>query len=100
MSIPASLVAYFKKNNIAVAQVAHRTVFTAYDVAQTMHVPLGEVVKTLVVKADGKLWLAVLPADRRLDFKKIQKAAGAKSLSLIGEKAMESALGIKAGADT
>lgn len=101
MAIAKRLQTYFLKRRIAYTPVAHKTVFTAYDVAQTLHVKLGEVVKTLVLRADGKrLLLAVLPADKRLDFAKAKKAASAKTIELVSEKAMEKALGVPAGAVT
>lgn len=100
MAVPKALQTYLKKNKLVYEPVAHKTVFTAYDVAQTLHVKLGDVVKTLVVRADGKLLLAVLPADRRLDLAKARKAAKAKTLALVSEKAMEKSLGIRAGAVT
>lgn len=100
MAIPKRLQTYLTKHRVAFTAIPHKTVYTAYDVAQTLHIPLREVIKTLVVRADRDLILAILPADKRLDLAKVKKALGAAKISLVSEGAMEKALKVKAGAVT
>jgi len=51
----------------------HRTVFTAYDAAQTLKMDLVAIAKTLIVQIDRELLMVVLPANRNLDMSKLKK---------------------------
>lgn len=100
MPIPARVAGYLKKSGKKFEQQAHKTVYTAYDVAQTLRRKLQEVGKTLLVSADKAHVLVVVPASRRLDFAKLKKALNAKNVTLVSEKAMASVLKVKSGALT
>jgi prolyl-tRNA editing enzyme YbaK/EbsC (Cys-tRNA(Pro) deacylase) len=78
--------------------VTHRTVFTAYDLAQTLREDLGKIVKTLLVKTEDGLRLVVLPASKRLNLKKIKKALNAKKVVIASEKDMVKYYKVKPGA--
>ncbi|MCK4554404.1 YbaK/EbsC family protein [Candidatus Parcubacteria bacterium] len=102
--LPAKLVKYLDKHGVKHEILEHKTVYTALDVAATMKKKLNEIAKSLLVKADKDYYLALLPADYNLDFKKLGKCIGVqtgkkvKVVKIPGEKIMESALKIKAGA--
>ena len=88
--------------------VEHRTVYTAYDAAQTLKRPLSDVAKTLVILADRDVLIVVIPAHRRLDLKALKKVvnkdrdaselARAKKLKLTTERTIDSRLTNKPGA--
>lgn len=88
MPIPKTVAAYLKKANKKFEQISHKTVYTGYDLAQTLKRKLNEVGKALLVKADTAHVLVVLPASKRLDLGKLKKALKVKSISLVPEKAM------------
>ncbi|HRY63054.1 MAG TPA: YbaK/EbsC family protein [Patescibacteria group bacterium] len=74
------LVKYLEDNKVKYELLEHRTVYTAHDVAATLHVKLGEIAKSLLVKfnkpfEDGKkpYALAVVAADKNIDLKKLSK---------------------------
>lgn len=100
MKPPKKVLSYLDKNKIKYTLVEHKTVYTAYDVAQTLKLKLQEIVKTLLVKVDGKLALAVLPASARLDLKKLKAVAKAKKVELPKEGVMKTKLSIVPGALT
>lgn len=78
MSIPKKLLNYLQQKKVKYELVPHKTVFTAFDIAQTMHVKPKEIVKTLVVKLNGKEPVAVmLTADKNLDKKKFLNVVNA-----------------------
>ena len=80
--------------------VGHRQVFTAFDAAATLKVKLGEVVKSLLVKVGKDFYLALLPADKNLDFKKLSKVLNVQvsKISIPKEKVMTAAFKVKPGA--
>jgi len=98
------LVEYLAKAGIKHDILEHRIVYTAYDAAATMNRKLNEIAKSLLVAADKDYYLAILPADHNLDFKKlaqfISKSTGKKIkvVKIPGEKVMEKLLKVKAGA--
>lgn len=100
MPISAKIRNYLDKNKVKHEVVPHRTVFTVYDLAQTLKVKLNTVVKTLLVKTDKGYALAILPGHRRLDIKALQKALGAKKLSIANEKDMTTKFKMKPGTMT
>lgn len=80
--------------------VKHKTVYTAYDLAQTLKAKLGEIAKTLVVKADKFYVLVVLPASHKLDLGKLKKFLKAKKVEIAKEKVMSTVFKVKPGAIT
>jgi len=80
--------------------VKHKTVFTAYDLGQTLKRKLEEIAKTLLVKTDGGYSLVVVRASDRLDLVKLKKALGAKKLTIAREGDMAKTLKVKPGALT
>jgi prolyl-tRNA editing enzyme YbaK/EbsC (Cys-tRNA(Pro) deacylase) len=76
MSVPKKLINYLDKEGVKYELAEHKTVFTAWDMSQTMHVKPQQIVKTLVVKLRGKVpALVLIPAHRNLDKKKFANVA-------------------------
>lgn len=100
MQIPKKLLNLLEVQKIKYKIVEHRKVFTAYDLAATLKRKLNEVAKTIFVVADKKYYLAVVAADRRVDFKKLKKAMSAKNVMITKEALQKRILGIKQGAIT
>ncbi len=98
MAIAKKLLNYLDKNKVKYEVVEHRKVFTAYDAAATMHKKLSQIAKNLLVKADKDFIMAILPASRNLDLKKLAKAAGAKKAELPSERVMTNRFKVKPGA--
>jgi Ala-tRNA(Pro) deacylase len=61
------VIAYLKHNNVQYEVIEHAPAFSAHEVAVVSHVPEKDLAKTLIVNADGKFYMAVIPADHRLD---------------------------------
>lgn len=105
--IPKKLQTYLNKTAVTAEAVAHRTVYTAYDLAKTTGVNLGHIAKTILVKveppygeAKTKHIIAVLPASHQLDLKKLKDILKAKKLGIADERLMSKLFKIKAGAIT
>jgi Ala-tRNA(Pro) deacylase len=73
MAISKKIIKYLEQNKYKYSLIAHKTVYTAWDTAQTEKVNPQEVVKTLVMKVDNDHILAILPSNRNLDKQKLLK---------------------------
>ena len=65
--------------------VSHAPAYTAQEVAASAHIPGRELAKTVMVKLDGKMAMAVLPANHVVDFGKLQQLTGAAKAELAAE---------------
>ena len=61
----------FDAKHVAYSPIRHSTAFTAQELAAAEHVPGREHAKVTVVKAGNRYLLAVLPAPKRVDFRKL-----------------------------
>jgi Ala-tRNA(Pro) deacylase len=66
--------------------IKHSAAYTAQEIAASAHVPGKELAKTVMVKIDGQMAMAVLPASFRVDFKDLKDLAGAKKVELASEQ--------------
>jgi prolyl-tRNA editing enzyme YbaK/EbsC (Cys-tRNA(Pro) deacylase) len=99
-TIPARLQKYLDGAKKPFTAVEHKTVFTAYDLGQTLKRKLEEIAKTLLVKTDGGYSLVVVRASDRLNLVRLKKALGAKKLAIAKEGDMAKTLKVKPGALT
>ncbi len=76
---------HLDKHRVKYVTIAHSPAFTAQEVAATAHVPGREMAKTVMVKLDGKMAMAVLPASERVVFDLLRDTAGAHSAELASE---------------
>ncbi|MDE3149552.1 MAG: deacylase, partial [Acidobacteriota bacterium] len=58
----ARLKEYLDRNNIKYVVISHSPAYTAQGIAGLAHIPGKELAKTVIVKLDGQLVMAVLPA--------------------------------------
>ncbi len=73
-------------NNVKYVTISHSPAFTAQEIASTAHIPGKELAKTVMVKIDGKMAMAVLPAYYKIDFDRLNEAAGAETVELASEE--------------
>jgi Ala-tRNA(Pro) deacylase len=81
-----SLREYLDRNDIQYSVISHSPAFTAQGIAALVHVPGQELAKSVVVKLDGELALAVLPASFRIDLTSLEEEADAKRADLASEE--------------
>jgi len=65
--------------------VSHAPAYTAQEIAASAHIPGKELAKTVMVKLDGKMAMAVLPASHVVDFDKLKQVAGSSKAELASE---------------
>lgn len=76
---------FLDSHNIKYETIQHSTAYTAQEIASRAHVPGKELAKTVVVKIDGQLALAVLPASEHVDTYALKTTLGAESVRLATE---------------
>jgi Ala-tRNA(Pro) deacylase len=69
----------------AYVAISHAIAYTAKEIAALTHISNQELAKTVIVKIDGELAMAVLPASYEVDLSSLRAATGARSLSLAKE---------------
>jgi Ala-tRNA(Pro) deacylase len=63
----------------------HRLAYTTAETAEAGHVPGHEMAKPVLVMADGRLAMAVIPGDRQLDLGRTGEVLGAEEVRLASE---------------
>ena len=81
-----TLTQFLDSSAVKYTTVKHSMAYTAQELAALAHVPGREWAKTVMVKLDGKMAMAVLPASRRVVFDLLKLASGARLAELATER--------------
>jgi Ala-tRNA(Pro) deacylase len=65
--------------------VRHSPAYTAQEVAASTHISGYEIAKTVIVKVDGRIAMAVIPAPLHVDLRQLKELIGADDLTLASE---------------
>lgn len=76
---------YLRENGAAFEVREHAQAFTAQRIAASEHVTGWMVAKVVMVVADGRLRMLVLPAPEKVDWRKARDVLGAKGVQLASE---------------
>jgi len=66
--------------------INHSQAFTAMEIAEFAHVPGHELAKTVMVRMDGKLAMAVLPSTQRVNLEALRSNTGAAKVEIAHER--------------
>jgi Ala-tRNA(Pro) deacylase len=77
---------YIKHNSVPYEVIEHVPAYSAHESAVVSHVPEKELAKTLIVHADNKFCMVVMPADHRLDEHLLQDIMKVKNVHLSHEE--------------
>lgn len=77
---------FLDRHQIKYVTISHSQAFTAQQIAASAHIPGKELAKTVMVKLDGKMAMAVLPASFQVDFELLKEATGARRVELADEE--------------
>ena len=81
----AKLKEFLDSHNIKYVTISHSPAYTAQAIAAAAHVSGRELAKTVMVKIDGKMAMAVLPASYQVDLDLLKEAVGAEKVEIAGE---------------
>jgi len=81
-----SLTEYLDSHNVLYTVITHSPAYTAQGIAGLTHISGKELAKTVMVKLDGKLVMAVLPANYHVDLAALKRTLKAKAVELASEE--------------
>ena len=76
---------FLDENNVRYITISHSTAYTAQEIAAKAHLPGKEIAKTVLVKIEGKLAMAVLPGSFKINFENLKKVLGSDNIRLADE---------------
>jgi Ala-tRNA(Pro) deacylase len=82
---------FLDRNNVPYLTIAHSPAYTAQQIAQVAHVSGRELAKTVILKIDGGLAMAVLPATHHVDLELLRDSLDARTVELAHEVDFETA---------
>jgi Ala-tRNA(Pro) deacylase len=77
---------FLDENRIKYIVISHSRAYTAHEIAASAHIPGQEMAKTVMVKLDGRLAMAVLPASELIDLDLLADAAFAERAEIADEE--------------
>lgn len=82
---------FLDSHNIKYLVISHSIAYTAQGVAALVHVSGKKLAKTVIVKIDGVLAMAVLPASLHVDLDLLRSVTGALNVELATEQEFQRA---------
>ena len=84
------LLEYLTEHHVHFVPLDHSQAFTAQEVAASAHIPGKEMAKTVMVKLDDQIAMAVLPAPDQVSFTRLKHVTGAQEARLASEAEFQS----------
>ncbi len=76
---------FLDAHEVRYLSIRHSPAYTAQETAASAHVRGKDLAKTVMLKIDGEMAMAVLPASQRLDLARLQAATRSQTLELATE---------------
>ncbi len=86
MDCKARLAEYFRANGVAFEALKHPAAYTAQEMAAVQGVKGQQVAKVVIVCADARKAMVVMPATYRIDWAKLKDALGVQEVRLAEEE--------------
>jgi Ala-tRNA(Pro) deacylase len=76
---------FLDQNGVRYVTIRHSNAYTSQEIAASAHVSGKEFAKTVMIKIDGKMAMAVLPATNQIDFTLLRELFRNKTVNLASE---------------
>ncbi|WP_163717635.1 aminoacyl-tRNA deacylase [Mangrovibacterium lignilyticum] len=76
---------FLDRNKIEYITIRHSLAYNAQRIAATTHIPGKEIAKTVIVKVNGQMAMAVLPASYMINLRLLRETTGARNVGLASE---------------
>ena len=77
---------FLDKEKIKYITIVHSPAYTAQEVAASAHITGKELAKTVIVELDGKMAMAVLPANRKIVLQDLREVTGSEEVKFASEE--------------
>ncbi len=77
---------FLDEEKIKYVSIIHSTAYTAQEVAASAHITGKELAKTVIVELDGKMAMAVLPANRKIVLQDLREITGSEEVKFASEE--------------
>jgi len=77
---------YLDENNVKYMAISHSKAYTSQEIAASAHIPGKELAKTVIIKINGNMAMAVLPASKMVNFELLKETIGASEVELASER--------------
>jgi Ala-tRNA(Pro) deacylase len=64
---------YLDENQVKYITIKHSSAYTAQEIASIAHIPGKDLAKTVIIKINGKMAMAVLPASYKVSFDNLKE---------------------------
>lgn len=82
---------FLEKNQIKYKTIKHDVAYTAPEIAEKAHIKGKDFAKTVIVRLDGKMAMAVLRGNDLLDLNQLKKECKAKNAEILKESEFQKA---------
>ena len=76
---------FLDQHNVKYCTINHSLAYAAHEVAACAKIPARELAKTVIIKIDNQLAMAVLPASYKVDLNMLRDITGAHNVQLATE---------------
>ncbi len=77
---------FLDQEHVPYLSIAHAPAFTAQQVAECAHVSGREMAKTVILKVEGRMAMAVLPANRKVLLSDVRRELGTEEVQFATEE--------------
>jgi len=77
---------FLDQEKIKYVSIIHSPAYTAQEVAASAHITGKELAKTIIVELDGKMAMAVLPANRKIVLQDLREVTGSDEVKFASEE--------------
>jgi len=76
---------FLDENDIKYVSIMHSMAFTAVDIAKSSHIPSRELAKTVIIKVDSDMAMAVVPANYKVNLDILRQTLDTPNIILAEE---------------
>lgn len=76
---------FLDQHDVKYVTLSHAPAYTAQEIAESAHIHGNRLAKVVIVKIDGRMAMAVLPASEKVNTNLLKAAAGARHAELASE---------------
>ena len=77
---------FLDREKVKYVSIIHSTAYTAQEVAASAHITGKALAKTVIVELDGKMAMAVLPANRKIVLQDLREVTGCDEVKFASEE--------------